>query len=242
MQTILCQCPAQLPLPNLLKTPAPQGHACANCGSPVDEGDKFCNVCGAVQDRSSCSTTAQDPRRRRRKSAFSARTAGRRLRLPPISAASLVRFAIRTTWSKSRTSKPDRQPPEFVDWICAHAASRRWKNFAMACAGGMFRPGDLSTAKIEEKLRGVYLPFWSFSMLAQSQWSAKIGEHWYADRNLHHHGRWQAGDADAHRHGDRVVAAVGRASQLLQRLFGFRQPRIAAGLCRSGSSRFGWKR
>jgi hypothetical protein len=37
----------------------------------------------------------------------------------------------------------------------------------------------LHLAKIEEKLRGVYLPFWSFSMLAQSIWSAKIGEHWY---------------------------------------------------------------
>ena len=34
-------------------------------------------------------------------------------------------------------------------------------------------------AKIEGKLRGVYLPFWSFSTLAQSTWSAEIGEHWY---------------------------------------------------------------
>jgi hypothetical protein len=25
----------------------------------------------------------------------------------------------------------------------------------------------------------VYVPFWSFSMLAQSRWSAQIGEHWY---------------------------------------------------------------
>jgi hypothetical protein len=51
---------------------------------------------------------------------------------------------------------------------------RAWLN-----EGGWYRPGDLSKAEIEEKLKGVYLPFWSFSMLAQSQWTASIGEHWY---------------------------------------------------------------
>jgi hypothetical protein len=40
-----------------------------------------------------------------------------------------------------------------------------------------FRPGDLRMAKIEEKLRGIYLPFWSFAMLAETQWSASIGEY-----------------------------------------------------------------
>jgi hypothetical protein len=28
-------------------------------------------------------------------------------------------------------------------------------------------------------MKGVYLPFWSFSMLAQSDWRASIGEYWY---------------------------------------------------------------
>ncbi len=42
-----------------------------------------------------------------------------------------------------------------------------------------FRPGDLKGAQIEGKLRGVYIPFWSFSMLARSRWSASIGEYWY---------------------------------------------------------------
>jgi hypothetical protein len=34
-------------------------------------------------------------------------------------------------------------------------------------------------AQVSEKLKGVYLPFWSFSMLAHSRWSAQIGEYWY---------------------------------------------------------------
>jgi hypothetical protein len=37
----------------------------------------------------------------------------------------------------------------------------------------------LASASVADKLKGVYLPFWSFSMLAQSQWQAQIGEYWY---------------------------------------------------------------
>ncbi len=37
----------------------------------------------------------------------------------------------------------------------------------------------MAKAKIEGKLRGVYLPFWRFTMRAESQWSAQIGEYWY---------------------------------------------------------------
>jgi hypothetical protein len=28
-------------------------------------------------------------------------------------------------------------------------------------------------------MKGIYLPFWAFTMLAESQWQAKVGEHWY---------------------------------------------------------------
>jgi len=46
-------------------------------------------------------------------------------------------------------------------------------------ARSWYHPGDLGSAQTVENLRGVYLPFWSFSMLAQSAWSAQIGEYWY---------------------------------------------------------------
>ena len=46
--------------------------------------------------------------------------------------------------------------------------------------GGLFRPGDLSDRSAQaDGLRGIYLPFWSFSMQADSRWRAEIGEHWY---------------------------------------------------------------
>jgi hypothetical protein len=45
-------------------------------------------------------------------------------------------------------------------------------------------------------MKGVYLPFWSFSMLAQSQWQARIGEHWY--RTEHYTTRDSKGNIQHH--------------------------------------------
>jgi len=45
-----------------------------------------------------------------------------------------------------------------------------------------FRPGDLAQAAIEDRQRGVYLPFWAFVSRAQSRWRAQIGEHWSETR------------------------------------------------------------
>jgi hypothetical protein len=72
-----------------------------------------------------------------------------------------------------------RQPPEFVIGFAitpeqAQESFRQWLR-----KNSWFRPGDLAVASVADKLKGIYLPFWSFTMLAQSQWQAQIGEHWY---------------------------------------------------------------
>lgn len=72
-----------------------------------------------------------------------------------------------------------RQRPEFIIGFAvtpaaAHARFQQWLS-----DNGWFRPGDLAMNAVVDKMRGVYLPFWSFSMLAQSGWQAQIGEHWY---------------------------------------------------------------
>jgi hypothetical protein len=59
---------------------------------------------------------------------------------------------------------PDQAQDAFKQWL----KKRTW-----------FRPGDLAAASVADKLKGIYLPFWSFTMLADSQWHAQIGEHWY---------------------------------------------------------------
>jgi len=72
-----------------------------------------------------------------------------------------------------------RQPPEFVIGFAvtpeqAHERFQQWLK-----QNAWFRPGDLKAATIAGKLKGVYLPFWGFTMLARSHWRATIGEYWY---------------------------------------------------------------
>jgi hypothetical protein len=72
-----------------------------------------------------------------------------------------------------------RQPPEFVIGftVTPEQALTTFKEWLRS--NSWYRPGDLTTASVADKLKGIYLPFWSFSMLAQSGWQAQIGEHWY---------------------------------------------------------------
>jgi hypothetical protein len=46
------------------------------------------------------------------------------------------------------------------------------------CHRGLFTPGDVRKAARLDKLKGIYLPFWTFSMRADSEWHAEIGEYW----------------------------------------------------------------
>jgi hypothetical protein len=73
---------------------------------------------------------------------------------------------------------PDRHPPEFVLPFTVTKARAQRKFDDWLAKGGWFVPGDLKTAGMLESLRGVYVPFWSFSMRSESTWSARIGE-WY---------------------------------------------------------------
>lgn len=76
-------------------------------------------------------------------------------------------------------AETNRQPPEFVigfgvDKERARACFQQWIG-----EGGWFRPGDLRRTASIDRLRGVYLPFWTFAMQTDSVWRARIGEYWY---------------------------------------------------------------
>lgn len=72
-----------------------------------------------------------------------------------------------------------RQRPEFVIGFTISSQQAKEKFFEWLGSNSWFRPGDLAQKAISEKQRGVYLPFWHFSMHAHSDWSANIGEYWY---------------------------------------------------------------
>jgi DNA-directed RNA polymerase subunit RPC12/RpoP len=161
----------------LANSPAPQGHTCANCGSPIDVGDRFCNVCGAVQGGSHA--TAQQPEAPPTQISIVCKNCGAALKVPQDQRSITCPFCDSNMVVVSTGEESGRQLPEFVVGftITPQQALEKFREWLRS--NGFFRPGDLSTAKIEEKLRGVYLPFWSFSMLAQSRWTAQIGEYWY---------------------------------------------------------------
>lgn len=154
------------------EAPPPHGHACPRCGSPVEDGDQFCNACGAPQE------VAAHPDAPAMRS-IECKNCGSLLNIPADERSITCPFCDSNYVVDLPATASDRQPPEFVLGFAVTPEQALEKFREWLKTGGMFRPGDLHQAKIEDKLRGVYLPFWSFSMLAQSNWSAEIGEYWY---------------------------------------------------------------
>jgi hypothetical protein len=156
---------------------SPQGAPCEACGSPVEPGDKFCPACGCPQPTRSVAVEAElieDDQKH-----FRCNACGAEVATDPDQRSYVCPFCDSTYVVEFSPDQTNRQRPEFVIGFAvtpeqALAKFRQWLS-----SNQWFRPGDLPQAQIEEKLRGVYLPFWSFSMLAQSNWSATIGEYWY---------------------------------------------------------------
>jgi len=72
-----------------------------------------------------------------------------------------------------------RQRPEFIIGFSVTQEQAQEKYLKWIGRNSWFRPGDLNVKAVSEKQKGVYIPFWHFSIAAQSQWSAQIGQYWY---------------------------------------------------------------
>jgi len=152
--------------------PVVHAAACECCGCPIEPFDKFCPACGVEQ-------AAEDNEAAIEQRHFRCENCGAEVAVDSDQRSYTCAFCDSTYVVEFTPEQSDRQPPEFVIGFAvtlekAQEEFRRWLG-----ANGWFRPGDLQSAQIAEKLRGVYLPFWSFSMLARSQWSAGIGEYWW---------------------------------------------------------------
>jgi DNA-directed RNA polymerase subunit RPC12/RpoP len=184
---------------------APSGKPCAACGTPVEPLDKFCPACGMVNpdypqpqvigtgppaERVGVPSvdygTATVPEATSARGAsgplskhFKCQQCGAEVATDPDQRSYVCPFCDSTYVMEFSPDQTGRQPPEFVIGFAvtpeqAQEAFRRWLR-----QNSWFRPGDLAVASVADKLKGIYLPFWSFTMLAQSQWQAQIGEHWY---------------------------------------------------------------
>ena len=164
------------PVPNASDAlPSSHGHACAACGSPLDEHDKFCPACGSTQGPP---PVPLPPPVADNQKHIRCDNCGAEITCDPQQRSYICPFCDSTYVTEFTPQQTGRQAPEFVIGftITHEQADEKFKEWIGR--GGLFRPGDLRTAMIADRLKGVYLPFWSFSMLAHSGWSAQIGEHW----------------------------------------------------------------
>jgi predicted RNA-binding Zn-ribbon protein involved in translation (DUF1610 family) len=202
---------------------APAGKLCAACGTPVEPLDKFCPACG---------TANPDflPRADRPQSKYlKCQQCGAEVATDPNQRSYVCPFCDSTYVMEFSPEQTGRQPPEFVIGFAitpeqAQESFRQWLQ-----GSSWFRPGDLAVASVADKLKGIYLPFWSFTMLAQSRWQAQIGEHWYrtetytttdAKGNVHTHTRqvqetewWPLAGRHHHYYSGYLVSGSGGLSQ-----------------------------
>jgi hypothetical protein len=156
--------------------PVVHARACSTCGAPIEDFDRFCTACGTPQ---APPASAQPPATAAPLKYIRCETCGAEVGCHPDQRSYVCPFCDSTYVVEFAPDATNRQPPEFVIGFAvtpekAQEAFHHWIG-----RNGLFRPGDLKSAQIDEKLKGVYLPFWSFSMLGRSRWSAQIGEYWY---------------------------------------------------------------
>ena len=178
--------------------PLVDSQACPQCGGPVESQDKFCPSCGAARgekgDRhllperpSGCVAQkvpvplvpGQQPPAPRVQKFFRCKHCGAEVAIDPDRRSYVCAFCDSPYVVEFTPEQTGRQTPEFVIGF-AVTPQKALEGFRLWLgANSWFRPRDLRSASAEDKLQGIYLPFWSFSMLAQSQWAASIGEHWW---------------------------------------------------------------
>ncbi|MHB8898927.1 MAG: zinc ribbon domain-containing protein [Thermoguttaceae bacterium] len=155
-------------------TPIVEVSPCPSCGAPVEKDDRFCIHCGSEQVVEIA--LAESPALHRH---FRCQTCGAEVSVDPDQRSYTCAFCDSNYVVEIPPAQSGRQAPEFVIGfaVTLDQAKERFRQWIEG--NSWFRPGDLKSARIEGKMAGVYLPFWSFSMVAESRWSASIGEHWY---------------------------------------------------------------
>ena len=165
---------------------APAGKPCAACGTPVEPFDRFCPACrtevqgSRFKVQSSQTTLNFEPGTLNLAAKhFQCQQCGAEVATDPSQRSYVCPFCDSTYVVERSPDQTGRQPPEFVIGFAvtpeqAQEAYRKWLR-----ENDWFRPGDLATTSVADKLKGIYLPFWAFTMLAESRWQAQIGEFWY---------------------------------------------------------------
>jgi hypothetical protein len=168
---------------------APSREPCYSCGAPLDDGDSFCASCGATAETKSEHALAPSPEAQK---FFRCDNCGSEVAADPEQRSYVCAFCDSTYVAEFSPDMSQRQPPEFVIGF-AVSPDRARKLFENWIAeNGWIRPSNLQAQAVADKQRGVYVPFWSFSLRTESRWQSTIGEHWYRTETYRtqENGKW----------------------------------------------------
>jgi hypothetical protein len=155
---------------------------CTSCGSPAEAGAAWCAACGSPLARAAAPPPVPPPPPAAPveilTAGFQCESCGATVQCEPGRRAQACAFCGSTYVVELPGSSLAHLVPEFVlsfrqDQAQAAACFSGW------CGKGFFTPGDVRALAAIDRLQGVFLPFWTFSMKADSTWEADIGEHWY---------------------------------------------------------------
>lgn len=147
---------------------------CPGCGDPVDVGENFCNVCGRdLRELQAALGEGASGRRH-----LSCQSCGAAVSVGEDVRAVICPFC-KSPQVIDLPPGDDRPEPEFILGFAntEDVAQERFGRWVRK--GGLTVPGDLSKAATLTEIRGVYVPFWSFSVRADSRYACRIGEYWY---------------------------------------------------------------
>ncbi len=144
--------------------------SCPTCGDPVDVGENFCGMCG--DDLRHLQPAVDGPGREHvtcENCGASMSVEGQR---------SIVCPFCKSAHVVAMADDGELHPPEFIIGFAntEEVAKGRFRTWARK--GGLTVPGDLGRASTLSEIHGVYVPFWGFSVRADSQYRARIGEDW----------------------------------------------------------------
>jgi hypothetical protein len=149
---------------------------CASCGSPAEAGASHCAACGAAISGAEAPADPDAPSPLTM--AFECRSCAATVACAPGRGSSVCAFCGSTYVVEVPAAGLAGLVPEFV--IPFRVGRERAEAiFGHWCRGGLFTPGDVRRAGRMDRLQGIYLPFWTFSMRADSTWQADIGEYWW---------------------------------------------------------------
>jgi ribosomal protein S27E len=124
---------------------------------------------------------------------------------------------------------PESVIPFAVDQGKAHAAWKAW------LGRGIFRPKELKDVAGEERLKGVYVPFWTFDARAWSRWTAEAGWHYYVSvpdgrggTRREQRTRWEHASGQRSDEYDDVLIAAGSGLdvRMIEKVYPYRLPEL----------------